>query len=101
MPETTGPEEVPVALRARIHGRVQGVGFRWFVQERGRRLGLSGFVRNREDGTVETEAYGSRPALETFLGALHDGPPGANVTGVEVRWAEGKSGLSSEFEIRL
>jgi len=100
MSEMTGPEEAPAALRARIHGRVQGVGFRWFVQERGRQLGLSGFVRNREDGTVETEAHGSRPALETFLGALRHGPPGANVTEVDVWWAQVKTGLSSEFEIR-
>lgn len=62
-----------------VEGHVQGVGYRWFVRESARRLGLSGWVRNRDDGSVELEAEGAAEVLETFVGELRTGNPTARV----------------------
>lgn len=70
-------------LHALVRGHVQGVGFRWFVRQRARELGLRGWVRNRSDGTVEVEAEGERSALERLRGSLAAGPPGAQVASVD------------------
>lgn len=67
------------ALHVRITGVVQGVGFRWFVRERARRLGLSGWVRNLRDGTVEVAAEGDAGQLELLRRELRRGPDGARV----------------------
>lgn len=66
-----------------VRGRVQGVGFRWFTQRAGERIGLGGHVRNRRDGSVEVHAAGLRERLDEFEAALHRGPPGSRVDGVE------------------
>jgi acylphosphatase len=65
-----------------VRGRVQGVGFRWFVQRAGRHLGLGGHVRNLPDGSVEVHARGPAAALEALERALGDGPPSARVDAV-------------------
>lgn len=65
-----------------VAGRVQGVGFRYFVVAQARRHGLAGWVRNREDGTVEIHASGEGPALESLEAALWAGPPHAEVSAV-------------------
>jgi acylphosphatase len=70
-------------LHVVIRGRVQGVGFRWFVREQGRRLGVRGWVRNRPDGAVEVSADGDAAALEALRARLREGPPGAAVTDVQ------------------
>ena len=70
-------------LHVVVRGRVQGVGFRWFVRERGRALGLSGWVRNLADGSVEVVANGERLALERLRMLLGQGPPGAAVSAVD------------------
>ncbi len=62
-----------------IKGRVQGVGFRWFARETAASLGLSGWVRNRTDGSVEAEAEGSEEALDAFIERLKTGNPAARV----------------------
>jgi len=67
-----------------VRGRVQGVGFRAWTEATARRLALSGWVRNRADGSVEIEAAGTAAALSTFVDGLNDGPPLARVTAVEV-----------------
>lgn len=69
-------------LHVRVSGIVQGVGFRWFVRERARRLGLSGWVRNLPDGSVEVVASGDDGQLELFKEELRRGPPGAAVDGL-------------------
>ena len=87
-------------LHAVISGRVQGVGFRYFVQENAYRLNLKGWVRNRRNGTVEVEVEGNQAVLEKFLQELHQGPRSAIVTEVETSW-EPASGEFSEFRVRL
>lgn len=72
------------AVRATVHGRVQGVGFRWATVERAQELGVLGWVRNQEDGTVYVHAEGAPDALATFLGFLGEGPAGAAVDDVDV-----------------
>ncbi len=67
----------------RISGRVQGVGFRYWTQQEAKRLGLSGWVCNRPDSTVEAEASGSGDLLDAFEKWLQQGPPGARVDRVE------------------
>lgn len=70
-------------VRCVIDGRVQGVGFRYFTVRRAQSLGLTGWVRNREDGhSVEAMAVGPRERLEQFRRALATGPPGAHVTSI-------------------
>lgn len=65
-----------------VHGRVQGVGYRYFVQSVAQKLGLSGSVRNLRDGSVECTAEGSDEALETLYGELKKGPPLSRVESV-------------------
>lgn len=67
-------------LHVIIHGRVQGVGFRWFVRTEARRLGLAGWVRNLPDGTVEMRASGIAQFLSALEQAIQRGPDGALVT---------------------
>jgi acylphosphatase len=83
---------------ARVEGRVQGVGFRFYVHERARALGLSGSVQNLESGAVEVEAEGPRSALDDFLAELHEGPPAARVSDVSVRWVDAQG--ARDFIIR-
>ncbi len=67
-----------------ISGRVQGVGFRASCQRQAVALGLTGWVRNRWDGTVEALFEGPAEAVDAMLAWCHQGPPAAYVTGVEV-----------------
>jgi acylphosphatase len=70
-------------LHVLVRGRVQGVGFRWFVRETARELGLAGWVRNRPDGTVEVAAEGSANLLDQLRRELLQGPPGAVVASLD------------------
>ncbi len=87
-----------VAVEARITGRVQGVGFRYFVFEAGRRLGVVGYVRNTRDGGVRAYAEGSREKLEQFLRMIEHGPQGSSVREMRIRWGCG-TGSYSTFSI--
>lgn len=86
-------------LHATISGRVQGVGFRYFVQVKANTIAITGWVRNRWDGTVEVMAQGERKNLESFLSAIRKGPSGANVTNIEVEWLE-QDGEFTDFRVR-
>ena len=66
-------------VRWRILGRVQGVGFRWFVLAEARRLGLRGWVRNNREGSVELEAEGPSPSLTALRERVLEGPPASHV----------------------
>ena len=67
----------------RVKGRVQGVGFRYFVEQAANGLGLRGWVRNRDDGSVEVYAAGSAAQLSELAGLLRKGPRLAEVRGVD------------------
>jgi acylphosphatase len=75
-------------LFARIYGRVQGVGFRYFARELGRSMNLSGYVRNLPGGEVEVVAEGNEGLLAKYLGALRVGPTRAHVEKVDATWGE-------------
>lgn len=81
-----------------IEGRVQMVGFRYFTKELARELGICGWVRNREDGRVETFIEGKEEALEKMMRYLREGPKGARVTHLE-RFHREVEGLG-DFHIR-
>jgi acylphosphatase len=67
----------------RVRGRVQGVGFRYFVEHTANSLGVSGWVRNRDDGDVEVYASGNAAQLSELAGMLWKGPRWAEVRGVD------------------
>jgi acylphosphatase len=82
-------------LQAVVHGRVQGVGFRDFVRREAAALGLSGFVRNGDDGrTVEVVAEGDDAALERLLARLREGPGFSRVERVDYTYGEASRALS-------
>jgi acylphosphatase len=95
-----GAEHGDARLAAMVHGRVQGVGFRYFARRTAAALGLRGYVRNRPGGAVEVVAEGPRPTLEELLRRLERGPSGARVEQVEVAWAAAE-GAFSGFHIRV
>ena len=70
------------SLHVQVTGRVQGVGFRWFVRVSGRRLQLSGWVKNCSDGSVELAAGGSEDRLAEFRKLIRNGPDAAEVADV-------------------
>ena len=82
-----------------VTGRVQGVGFRWFVRQQARRWGVRGWVRNRDDGSVESAALGTPEALEGLRHAVHRGPPGAEVTEVAMLPASEDTDFPEPFSI--
>ena len=71
-------------MRLRIEGRVQGVGYRMFVERAAGGLGLDGWVRNRRDGGVEAVVSGPSDAIDKLIARCEDGPPAARVDRVEV-----------------
>jgi len=85
----------PFAEKARahfkVHGRVQGVYFRASTVQCAQELGLTGWVKNRDDGSVEGVAEGPRHRLEQLISWCWKGPLGAEVTNVEVFWASAES----------
>ena len=82
-----------------VRGRVQGVWYRGAMQAEAHRLGVSGWVRNAADGSVEAEAEGERDAVETLIAWARHGPPGARVNGADVRWLE-QAGGRGGFVVR-
>jgi acylphosphatase len=78
-----------------VRGRVQGVGFRWFVDYEARQLGLAGWVRNNLDGTVEVLAIGSQEQQSALRGKLERGPRAARVDEVRESPAEPVAGLTT------
>ena len=92
-------ENEQVRLHATIKGRVQGVGFRAFVVENAVALGVTGWARNRWDGSVEVLAEGDREALERLLMALRRGPRISNVTKIDQEWGDA-SGEFKSFHVK-
>jgi acylphosphatase len=86
------------AVRAVVHGRVHGVWFRDSTTQRAQALGVSGWVRNLADGSVEVHAEGEPRAVDQLVSFLHDGPPRARVHAVHVERAGLEGG--ADFRIR-
>ncbi len=87
------------AIRFVVRGRVQGVGFRWYVMAVAGRLGLEGYVRNLPDGTVEVVARGAREAVGELEQALARGPATARVDGVEKQEVTHEMKLPNPFDV--
>ena len=88
---------MPTTRHLKISGRVQGVSFRYSMRAEARRLGVTGWVRNRHDGSVEAVVQGSAEAVDALVEWSRHGPPGARVSGVEVGTAEGDH---TDFELK-
>jgi len=99
MPDQVDSNIAESRLHVLIGGRVQGVGFRMFVQKQAVRLELKGWVRNRWDGQVEVIAEGGRKQLEEFLGQLRIGPRSSYVSDLKFSWLDYTGGFS-DFSIR-
>ena len=85
-------------LSLRVKGKVQGVGFRYFVSRIAHEMGLSGWVQNLPDGDVEAEIQGDEKMLEDFMKKLKDGHSWARVDSVQSREIPEKAG-AADFEI--
>ena len=94
----TEPKE---ARRYTVRGRVQGVGFRWFVEAEAHKLRLAGWVRNTSDGAVELMAVGTRPQLAALQAKLWQGPRAARVDDVEERPADRSEAGEGETTFRI
>ena len=93
-------EQTQVRLHAIVEGRVQGVGFRYFTQERATILGLTGWVRNRWNGTVEVVAEGSKEDVDILLKAIQRGPRAGTTRNVKVDWLEA-TGEFNSFRVKM
>ena len=88
------------AVHLIVTGRVQGVGFRWFVCRAARRLGVAGWVRNLPNGSVEVAASAPGPTLAAFAADVHRGPPGARVDHLDERGLDPGEALPDPFQIK-
>ena len=86
-------------LHAYVRGRVQGVGFRYYVVEKALALGLRGYARNEHTGSLEVLAQGPRPSLERLESILWKGPSAAQVSDVQTTWGQPTEHLSG-FHVR-
>jgi acylphosphatase len=91
----TSAEKITAARRFIVRGRVQGVGFRWFVEREAHTLGIAGWVRNNSDGTVEVLAMGTREQLIGLRSRLQEGPRAARVDDVGEAEAKAVDGLTT------
>jgi acylphosphatase len=88
-----------ISARVVVHGWVQGVYFRAYTRDQARRLGLTGWVMNRRDGTVEAFVEGEKSKVEQMVAWCRQGPSTAQVDGIEVRYGD-FLGEGEAFEIR-
>jgi acylphosphatase len=91
----TSPEKSIEARRFVVRGRVQGVGYRWFVEREAQTLGIAGWVRNNSDGSVEVLAQGTSNQISGLRSRLREGPRAARVDEVESSEAKPLAGVSS------
>jgi acylphosphatase len=87
------------AVSMTVHGRVQGVGFRYYTRTHAQRLGVYGWVRNRSDGAVEIWAEGTEDRLHSFIGKIRQGPTHSDVERVDLDWTA-PTGNDRTFRIR-
>lgn len=107
MPRPKGPDgrrgggdtaDTPRAFRAIVEGRVQGVGFRYSAMHEAHSLGIRGWVRNEDDGSVGIFAEGDSASLDRYAAWLERGPPGAVVTALRLHAAT-PTGTFSDFDV--
>ena len=96
---TDSPESIMSCLHTVVEGRVQGVGFRYFVLAKAQQLNITGWVRNTHNGDVEVMAEGVREELEDLLSSLRKGPRSAFVSNIQENW-ETPSGEFQNFAVR-
>jgi acylphosphatase len=83
--------EVQKSVHIFVEGRVQGVGFRYFVKQLAEENNITGWVRNRYDDRVEITAQGNDNDLDQFISAVRAGPPSAQVTNLDLHWDDSKT----------
>ncbi len=86
-------------MRGHVSGLVQGVNFRWFTQRQAAHLGVTGWVRNLPDGSVEFVAEGDRSSLDALVEAVRVGPASAAVETLDTDWSA-PTGEFHRFEVR-
>ena len=84
----------------RIHGKVQGVGYRFFATRVARRLGLKGWIQNNRDGSVEAMVEGEKSALDEWIEQLKEGPRYAEVTRIDQE-SKDFSGKLPDFDVKF
>ncbi len=89
-----------VQTRVFVSGRVQGVFFRMFVHQQATKLGISGYVRNLNDGRVEAVFQGSSDKIHVIIKQVHIGPNLARVKDVIVKWEDVPEQISKQFSIQ-
>ena len=94
------PEQETLTRRVVVEGAVQGVGYRHFACRAAMRLGLSGWVRNRADGTVEALVSGAPDKVEAMLAELRRGPLGADVRALRLAEADGVDWKAGTFVVK-
>lgn len=86
------------AFHIKVYGKVQGVGFRYYTRQQALECAVTGYVRNRDDGSVEIHAEGSEDSLESFLEWCHSGPSSAHVIRLEYNRTEDQNHNSFEIQ---
>src|SRR5688500_19907771 len=94
-----GSAEPMRATRAVVQGRVQGVGCRWFVRQEARRLGVAGWVRNLDDGSVELTVAGEESAVRRLIDHVRVGPDSATVTSLHSESVQAQAALPYPFTV--
>ncbi|PYQ59647.1 MAG: acylphosphatase [Acidobacteria bacterium] len=84
----------------RIHGKVQGVGYRFFATRVARRLGLKGFIQNNRDGSVDATVEGEKSAIDEWIEELKEGPRYAEVTKIDQETRD-FSGKLPDFDVKF
>ncbi len=99
-PPDQPPDQHIVRRAVAVTGRVQGVSFRWYTVQQSDRLGLTGWVRNHDDGSVRLEVQGPPSAVDELVRWLHEGPPHARVDGVQEDAVETRTGETGFRAVR-
>jgi len=86
-------------IEAHIYGNVQAVGFRQYTKKHADKIGIVGWVKNLDDGSVECVAQGKEAELEIFVGHIQKGPYFADVDNAMIDWHDDPQDVLSEFEI--